>query len=499
MLKRNLIANFIGSGWLAIIGLISVPFYIHLMGAESYGMVGVFVSLQTMLNILDFGLSQSMNREMARLSIDQKNIHRMADTVRTLEIIYWIIGLGVILTIILLSHLIAYQWLNPEHLSRESLLKSLWIMAFVIGLRWPIAIYMGGLNGLQQQVLTNVINIFFGTLQSIGALLALWFIAPTLHIFFIWQAIIALLQVITIRIALWKKISFTWKGKFNKNILKEIWLFAAGMSGIALTGIFITQIDKIILSKMLALSEFGYYSFAVTVAAALHKLIIPIFTTYYPRLTELVTLNDHQGLIKTYHQGCQIMMVAILPISFIIAFFSKEILQLWTQDYNIASHSATLLSLLILGNALNGVLHLPYALQIAHGWTSLTFYTHIISLFFLIPAIYYSIMLWGAVGAAIIWILFNAAQILITIPIMHRYVLSTEKFNWYLSDLLKPLCITTTLIILIKYILQDITGILLIISLLISFIIITIALIKNLSSLSSKFSIPILYVGKKND
>lgn len=62
-----------------------VPFYIKLMGVESYGIVGVFTSLIGVLAILELGLSQAMNREMARLSVDQENAQLMANTARTLE------------------------------------------------------------------------------------------------------------------------------------------------------------------------------------------------------------------------------------------------------------------------------------------------------------------------------------------------------------------------------------------------------------------------------
>ena len=71
---KNIIANFAGSGWSALMGLIFLPFYIRLMGAESYGIVGIFVSLQAIFSILDLGLSQTLNREMARLSANPNNL-----------------------------------------------------------------------------------------------------------------------------------------------------------------------------------------------------------------------------------------------------------------------------------------------------------------------------------------------------------------------------------------------------------------------------------------
>ena len=420
-------------------GLAFVPFYIRLMGAEAYGIVGVFVSIQVMFSVLDLGLSQALSRELARLSVDRKNADLMADTARTLEVVYWGIALGVAVVIALLSHFIAYQWLNPEHLSQESLVEALWVMAVVVGLRWPVALYMGGLNGLQRQVMVNALFAVFVTLQGAGALAVLWFVEPTVRAFFLWQALIALLQVVGLRIALWRSLSSEGVGVFRLEILKGLWRFAAGMTGISLLATILTQMDKVLLSKLLPLAEFGYYTFAATVAAVIYKLISPVFTAYYPRLTELASKDDQPTLGRVYHQGCQLMAVAILPVTLILAFFSKEILELWTRNPDVVAKSSLLISLLVIGNALNGLMNLPYALQLAHGWTKLAFYQNVIAVIVLAPAIYFSTLRWGAVGAAGVWIVLNSAYLLIGVQVMHRRLLVTEKSGWYANDVGKIL------------------------------------------------------------
>lgn len=454
-LKKNIFANFAGSAWSALMGLAFVPFYIKLMGVESYGIVGVFISLMGVLTVLDLGLSQAMNREMARLSSDNQHIFLIADTARTLEVVYWGVALLVGGITALLAQPIANYWLNPEQLSRSDLQQALWIMGLVIALRWPVSLYTGGLNGLQQQVQLNILLSVFSTLQGVGALIVLWFVAPTIQVFFVWQAIVALAQVIVLRTALWQNLPYGQVGVFNQNVLKQIWQFAAGMSGISLLATILTQLDKVILSKLLSLSEFGYYTLASTVAAVLFRIIGPVFTAYYPRLTELVSKKDQLGLIATYHQGSQLMAVAILPISFVLAFFSKEILQIWTHNPNLVLHVSLLVSLLTIGNALNGLMHMPYALQLSHGWTNLALFQNVVAVFLLAPAIYFSTIRWGAVGAAGVWICLNAGYIVIGIHFMHRRLLIKEKWSWYLSDLIKPLGAVVILSLFIKLVLAE--------------------------------------------
>jgi len=442
--KRNIIANYLGSGWVALMGLAFIPFYIQLLGAEAYGIVGVFISLQAMFAVLDLGLSQTLNREMARLSVDRNNTALMADTARTMEVIYWGIALVLAASIILLSRSIALDWLNPEELSRDVLIEALYVIAVVIGVRWPVALYMGGLNGLQRQVSVNALFAFFATLQGAGALTVLLLVEPTLRAFLSWQALVALVQVLAFRTVFWRHFASGVHGSFRRDALKRIWRFAAGVGGISVLATILTQLDKVILSKLLTLSQFGYYVFAATVAGVLYRLIGPVFTAYYPRLTELVSVGSQAETKRTYHQGSQLMAAVLLPLAFTLVFFSREILQLWTGNPEIVAHTYVVVSILVIGNTLNGLMHMPYALQLANGWTRLAFYSNLVAVIVLVPTIIYATSLWGPVGAASVWVLLNGGYLLISVQFMHSRLLITEKWKWYIHDLGIPLITVLT-------------------------------------------------------
>jgi O-antigen/teichoic acid export membrane protein len=80
-LKLNIIANFIGRGWIAIMGLAFVPLYIKFMGIEAYGLVGFSATIQALSSLLDMGLSTTLNRELARLSAHEEKAQESRDLV----------------------------------------------------------------------------------------------------------------------------------------------------------------------------------------------------------------------------------------------------------------------------------------------------------------------------------------------------------------------------------------------------------------------------------
>jgi O-antigen/teichoic acid export membrane protein len=259
-------------------------------------------------------------------------------------------------------------------------------MGLVMVLQWPISFYSGGLLGLQRQVLLNGITVTVATLRGFGAVFILWLVSPTIQAFFIWQLVMSALNTFLVVTFLWRSLPPTGeRARFEGKLLQEIWRFAAGMSGISLMALILMQLDKVILSKLLTLEMFGYYTLAGSVATILTRFFGPLFIARYPRFTQLVSQGDEEGLKQLYHRGCQLVSVLVLPVAVVMAVFSKEILLWWTQNPATAAQTAPLLSLLVIGTALNGMMNLPYALKLAYGWTPLAFYINVVTVAVLGP------------------------------------------------------------------------------------------------------------------
>jgi O-antigen/teichoic acid export membrane protein len=442
LIKKNIAANFAGSIWQALMGLIFIPLYIKFMGIESWGLIGIFATLQTVFGLLDMGLSSTLNREMSRLSVLPHKEQEMRNLVRTLEVLYWSIAVFAGITVVSLSPFISHHWIKAGQLSPKTIEQALLIMGLIMALQMPVGFYSGGLMGLQRQVLLNAVNVSISTLRGAGAVLILWLVSPTIQAFFLWQIVISIINIFLLSLFLWRRLPLgDSKAVFQKQLLKGIWRFTAGMSGITILATILTQLDKVILSKMLSLEMFGYYALASMVAMSLARLFTPFFYSIYPRFTQLVSIDDQDGLKRLYHKSCQFMSVLILPIAVVVALFSYEILLLWTQNPTTAQESHLLVSILICGTALNGLMNFPYALQLAFGWTSLSFFKNAIAVILLVPLIIYMAMRYGAIGAAIAWFALNMGDIVFVIPLMHRRLLRKEKWRWYLQDVCLPLVV----------------------------------------------------------
>ncbi len=458
--RTNVIANFAGKAWTSIMSLIFIPLYIKFLGIEAYGLIGIFVSLMVLFTVLDMGLSSTLSRELARLSTSYETTQESRDLVRTLELVYWGIGILISLSLIGLSPLLAHHWIKTQGIPIETVQKSIMIMGLIVAVQWPVALYDGGLVGLQRQVLLNGLRMIIATIQHGGAVLALWLISPTIITYFTWQIFVGITQVVLLAFFLWKFLPVTHKKSvFQISLLRKNWRFAAGMMSISIMAIILTQADKIILSRMLPLAVFGYYTLAFNLANALSLLVNPVFSALFPKLSQLLMEKDNEKLVSEYyHKGCQVVSIIILPTACILAFFSYQILLLWVRDPTIAQNSHLLLSLLAIGSAFNAVMTIPLTLQLAYGWTKLAFLKNVIAVIILIPLMIVLVNLYGSIGAAVVWIILNAGYFFIEIPVMHNRLLKSDMWNWYLQDVGTPLFLILGIALLSRVLMPQVSS-----------------------------------------
>ena len=142
--------------------------------------------------------------------------------------------------------------------------------------------------------------------------------------------------------------------QFSASALRGVWRFAAGMMVITLLSLLLTQVDKILLSRLLTLEAFGYYALAGVLANALYLLVGPVTTAFYPRFTEYVTQGDDAALRSAHHQSAQLVTVLMGAAAVILMIFGDRVLLLWTSDAALTRQVAPLLSILTLGTLLNG-------------------------------------------------------------------------------------------------------------------------------------------------
>ncbi len=445
--KRNLVASYLSQIYVAAVGILIVPIYIRYMGTEAYGLVGFYAMLQAWFQLLDMGLSPTLARQTARLSGGAITALELRRLLRVLEGIFVSIALSGALVLVLGADWVATRWLQAQALSTDQVRLSIELMAGIIGLRWVAGLYRGAIGGFEQQVWLGRLNAATATARFVVVLLVFEWIGTSPAHFFGWQLLVGLAETTLLvrqtygllpsREPGGPKIGWHWSA------MRDVVGFSLSIAFTSAVWVGVTQTDKLVLSKILPLSDYGHFTLAVLAAGGVSIISGPLSMALMPRLARLQAQGDESGLLQLYRQATQGMAVIALPTALVLGLCAEPLLRAWTGDAALASQTAPILRLYALGNGILALAAFPYYLQFAKGDVRLHLVGNVLFVLFLIPSIIVAAMYHGAVGAGWTWFSANLIYFLLWTWHVHRRFAPYLHRPWLFQDILPTAAIAT--------------------------------------------------------
>lgn len=447
ILRKNIIANYAGKLYTILIGIVVLPFYLEFLGAEAYGLVGFFVLMQSWMALLDIGMSPTLSREVAKLQAteDHKDRELFKSLLHSLEFIFIFISLVVSLGIIFFSDWLSVHWLNVETLDLSTVSYCIVLMGVMVGLRFLSTLYKSGIAGAEYQVWLNTTNVLIATLKFVGVLLILYFISNDVQHFFEYQIVVTIFELFVFFIKFYKIVEVgKFKLYFSYVAIKPIIPFAGGIAFTSAIWILLTQLDKLLLSTILPLEQYGYFVIVAMVANAIMQLVDPISQAILPRMTNLHTQKQDEEMIKVYKKSTQLMAVFIFSVVGIVGVFSYELLYSWTGNQEVSVWSQDILFWYVLGNGITAISAFQYYLQFAHGELKMHVQYNILLALISIPLISWAAYTYGALGVAMVWFTLSLLSFLVWVPYVHHKFAPGVHKGWILKDIL-PIFLSTCL------------------------------------------------------
>lgn len=441
-MKKNIIANVIGKFWSVFSGFLFIPLYIKYLGFESYSVISFTLIVAGIMAVLDAGLTATLSREFAR---KDQEISEKLRVFRTLETCYFIIIIFIVTTIFFFSDYIAINWLNLKMIDPLRVSLFIKIVGFETGFQMLLRFYMGGVLGFEKQVKANVFQIGWGMLRNGLVIIALYFI-PSLEVFFIWQMISTIIFTIIMRFFLLKILNvnsnFRIVPVLERKVFLKIWRFAGGMLLISLIASLNTQMDKLIISKLLDINTLGYYTLAISIAMGIHILVSPISVALLPRFTALYSNGERKLATELYEKINLFIAILLFSCLGTIIFHGKNVIWIWTGDLSLATKAGVFLPILSVSFVMLALATIPYDIAIANGYTKLNNVLGIISLFVTLPGYYIATTMYGGIGAAMVFCCVQTIITFIYLYLINKKFMQINVFELLVKKILYPCIIS---------------------------------------------------------
>lgn len=437
--KHTFLVNSLSQVLVTLLAVLLVPVYLRWMGPEAYGLVGLFATLQAWFNLLDMGLTPTLAREASRFHVGAVGAQAFRQLFRAMGVVFG--GLALLGAVLLwnLAPWAEAHWLQRQALSADEVLWALRAMAMAVVLRWVAGLYRGVLTGTDRQLGLAAVTMVMACVRYLGvlAVMAIW--GATVEVFFAFQLAVALLET-------WVLMGWT-HGLLPAAPQPLSWSLSAvrplvGM-GLSLAfassvWVLVNQADKLLLSGLLPLADYGLFSLAVVLASGVMVLSAALSQALMPRLAALHAQGEQVAMMALYRRGTRWMSAMGLGGALVLALLAEPVLWAWTGQHDIATRLSGVLAVYALGYGLACLAAFPYYLQYAIGEMRLHVWGNVLMLLVLVPAVWWVAPRWGAWGTAWVWVLLNFSFGALWGAVVHRRYWPGAHLRWLWQDVVLP-------------------------------------------------------------
>ena len=418
-LKKNIVANYAGMGVVALAPVLALPWYLAALGSKQFGLIAFVIMLQAVLGLFDAGMSQALVREIVvRLDTTERGQRSTAALLFGFERIYWLFAMCASCIALLLANSIATYWLKlgdtPAELGRGAIYGA----AAIFAAQFPGSIYRSLLVGAQAQVKLSSLMFGGALLRHVGGVVVVTML-PTLTAYLIWQTTVALLETLMRARLAWatvgiKRNQVGWEIKE----LLPAWKLVISMSGSVSLGALTVQMDKIVLSRMVSIEQFGYYVIASTVGVGVLQLIYPLLQAILPRAVQL--RKDPFTLRSLYVKTFRLISLMIVLGGLVFSISGERLLLFWLGDAQVVEAVYSVLSILLIGTAFNALYNIGYINWIANDKIYCVFQVNALGLALSVALIPPLVKCHGMMGAAFGWVAMNLVGLLLSLEWLKR-------------------------------------------------------------------------------
>lgn len=430
---RNLFWSYFAQGWSAVINIILLPQIMWRLGGEAFGLIAFYTMLSAWIGIFEGSVAPVMLKIAGSAYVSERGLFDRL--VASIQSACLIVGLVTLVVHMAFANVLHEGWLQAPGLSKEVAITSIVLMGGVSMFRIQEVTYRNLLMALERHSALNRLTVVSVTLKALATLVTIYLSASNVAIYFAGQVIAGALNLAFFFFTCRRRYISSWAFRdFDLGIVRTMFRSGGALLCHNILVLVISQTDRVLLLSLLSLESFGHYSLVFSVAYALFMLIGPIVQVFQPKIYNAVATSSRESLVGNFHLGSHVVSIACAPIACFIAFFSRDVLALYTSNQTLASGYATCLSLLIMGNLVNGLLWFLNITFFAHSSVSSIIRLNLIMLplYACVGVIFFSSI--GVHAFPVAWVLINGAMCVVLPIIANRTFLQCEMRDWIVND-----------------------------------------------------------------
>ena len=406
-LLTNFVFNAIGSALPIMVALVTIPLYVHTIGAARYGVLSIVFILLGYFGFLDFGLSRASANALSKLHPDHDRFdrHRVI-----LTSFYLNLGLGVLgsLAITLIGHWVVNRFLHLTSDVGTEFNAAFPYVACMLPLALVSGVGVGAMESRERFLASNILQTTGNALGQVLPVTCALVFGPSLAIIIPAALAARLLTVAAIALYVVRTEQIRHFRVFDRARSRALFSYGAWVSVTNLLSPLLESLDQLMIGSILGVAAVTYYAVPMSLATRSQIVASALARTLFPRLSRLdaasaTALAQHSVVALAYGFGAICAPAILLALPF---------LQVW-MGASFAERSSAVAELLMIGAWFNGIAFIPFILLQGQGRPDLGAKAHAAEIIPFIGILWGLTHSFGLAGAALAWSMRTTADALV--------------------------------------------------------------------------------------
>ena len=403
LLTRNWVLNLLGWGLPLTVALVAIPYVVHGLGAERFGVLSIASALLGSFWILDLGLGRATTKFVAE-SLARHEFDTLPKVVWTSVWAQALFGMLATLVTIALVPLVVDRFLSISLALRAETRTSL----FVLSTSLCIVLIGNALRGvLEAGQMFHVVN--YVKVPTNTAM----FLLPAVGVFFrlslpaiICLLILARAGATLAYLAACLRFFPALRGHFlpDRSWLRPLLVYGGWIAVSNFITPLLAYIDRFFIGSLVSMSAVGYYSAPYEAINRAWVLPGTLAATLFPAFTNLDAGGSKERLEELCARSLKSLLLISAPVLLVLALFARQVLRWWLGT-EFADQSTTAMQILALGMLINSAALIPLSLLQGVGRPDLTGIFSVIEFLFQAISCWFFVKHIGISGAALAWTL----------------------------------------------------------------------------------------------
>lgn len=402
LIARNTLLNLIGQAVPLLVGVFTIPYVVHGLGTDRFGLLSLAWVIMGYFTIFDLGLGRATTKYVAE-AMGKGESDEVAKIVWTAANSQMILGLMGAIVLFGITDLLVENALNiPQHLLEEAK-DTFHLIALSVPLVLVSGSFKGTLEASQRFDLINAITIPSSTLSFLLPVVGLYLglglpgiVALILLARF--ATLVAFIVVVILIIPQFRRVSV------SLDLFFRLFAFGGWVSITSILGPILVYLDRFLIGSLLTIAAVAYYTAPYEVVTRLWIITASLTMTLFPAFSALEAAKDRQHVGTLFARSIKYVLVTTGPIVVLVIAYSKEILQVWLGG-DFATESTLAMQILAFGVLINSLAYTPFTLLQGTGRPDIPAKLHMIELPVYVGVAWIFVSEFGVAGAAGAWTL----------------------------------------------------------------------------------------------